>query len=250
MSKLSSSPRRERMLGFQPPAIGEEEIAAVAETLRSGWLTTGPRAAELEQRMAEYLEAEHVLALASGTAALHLALVALGVGPGDEVITTPITWPATANVIVHTGATPVFVDVLDGDLNIDPALVAAAVTEWTKVILPVDLAGQPADLDPLLELGIPIVEDAAHAAESRYRGRKIGSIAEVTCFSLYATKNIAAGEGGLISTNSDEIAQAVLDLQADAPRRRVALRHPGARVQGEPLRRAGDDRALPARQDR
>jgi dTDP-4-amino-4,6-dideoxygalactose transaminase len=201
------------MLGFQPPAIGEEEIAAVAETLRSGWLTTGPRAAELEQRMAEYLEAEHVLALASGTAALHLALVALAVGPGDEVITTPITWPATANVVVHTGATPVFVDVLDGDLNIDPALAAAAVTERTKVILPVDLAGQPADLDPLLELGIPIVEDAAHAAESRYRGRKVGSIAEVTCFSLYATKNIAAGEGGLISTNSDDIAQAVLDLR-------------------------------------
>jgi dTDP-4-amino-4,6-dideoxygalactose transaminase len=213
MSKLSSSPRRERMLGFQPPAIGEEEIAAVAETLRSGWLTTGPRAAELEQRMAEYLEAEHVLALASGTAALHLALVALDVGPGDEVITTPITWPATANVVVHTGATPVFVDVLEGDLNIDPALVAAAVTERTKVILPVDLAGQPADLDPLLELGFPIVEDAAHAAESRYRGRKVGSIAEVTCFSLYATKNIAAGEGGLISTNSHEIAQAVLDLR-------------------------------------
>jgi dTDP-4-amino-4,6-dideoxygalactose transaminase len=213
MSKLSSSPRRERMLGFQPPAIGEEEIAAVAETLRSGWLTTGPRAAELEQRMAEYLEAEHVLALASGTAALHLALVALGVGPGDEVITTPITWPATANVVVHTGATPVFVDVLDGDLNIDPVLAAAAVTERTKVILPVDLAGQPADLDPLLELGIPIVEDAAHAAESRYRGRKVGSIAEVTCFSLYATKNIAAGEGGLISTNSDDIARAVLDLR-------------------------------------
>jgi len=201
------------MLGFQPPAIGEEEIAAVAETLRSGWLTTGPRAAELERRMAEYLEAEHVLALASGTAALHLALVALGVGPGDEVITTSITWPATANVIVHCGATPVFVDVLEGDLNIDPSLVAQAVTERTKAILPVDLAGQPADLDPLLELGIPIVEDAAHAAESRYRGRKIGSIADVTCFSLYATKNIAAGEGGLISTNREDVAQAVLDLR-------------------------------------
>ena len=124
--------------------------------------------------MAEYLEAEHVLALASGTAALHLALVALGIGPGDEVITSPITWPATANVIVHTGATPIFVDVLEDDLNIDPALVAAAVTERTKAVLPVDLAGQPADLDPLLALGIPIVEDAAHAAESRYRGRKIG----------------------------------------------------------------------------
>jgi dTDP-4-amino-4,6-dideoxygalactose transaminase len=206
-------PKRETMLGFQPPAIGEEEIAAVADTLHSGWLTTGPRAAELERRMAEYLEAKHVLALASGTAALHLALVALDVGRGDEVITSPITWPATANVIVHTGATPVFVDVRDADLNIDPARAAEAVTERTKAILPVDLAGQPSDLDPLLELGVPIVEDAAHAAESRYRGRKVGSIAAVTCFSLYATKNIAAGEGGLIATNSDEIAAAVRDLR-------------------------------------
>ncbi|HEU5279186.1 MAG TPA: DegT/DnrJ/EryC1/StrS family aminotransferase [Gaiellaceae bacterium] len=201
------------MLGFQPPAIGEEEIAAVAETLRSGWLTTGPRAAELERRMAEYLEAEHVLALASGTAALHLSLVALGVGPGDEVVTTPITWPATANVVVHTGATPVFVDVRDDDLNIDPALAAAAVTERTKAILPVDLAGQPADLDSLSQLGVPVVEDAAHAAESRYRGRKVGSIADLTCFSLYATKNIAAGEGGLIATNRDDLASAVRDLR-------------------------------------
>src|ERR1044072_71070 len=172
MSKLSSDTRRSSMLGFQPPAIGEEEIAAVAETLRSGWLTTGPSAAELERRMAEYLEAEHVLALASGTAALHLALVALGIGPGDEVITTPITWPATANVVVHTGATPVFVDVRDADLNIDPDLVAAAMTERTKAIMPVDLAGQPADLDPLLALGPPVVEDAAHAAAARYRRRR------------------------------------------------------------------------------
>jgi dTDP-4-amino-4,6-dideoxygalactose transaminase len=201
------------MLGFQPPAIGEEEIAAVAETLRSGWLTSGPRAAELERRMAEFLDAEHVLALASGTAALHLSLVALGVGPGDEVITSPITWPATAHVIVHTGATPVFVDVREADLNIDPARVADAVTERTKVILPVDLAGQPADLDPLLALGLPVVEDAAHSAESRYRGRKVGSIADATCFSLYATKNIAAGEGGLISTNRDDVAAAVRDLR-------------------------------------
>jgi len=213
MSKLSSETRRPTMLGFQPPAIGDEEVAAVTETLRSGWLTTGPRSAELERRMAEYLQAEHVLALASGTAALHLALVGLGVGPGDEVITTTITWPATVNVIVHSGATPVFVDVLPGDLNIDPGLAAEAVTERTKAIVPVDLAGQPADLDPLLELGVPIVEDAAHAAESWYRGRKVGAIADVTCFSLYATKNIAAGEGGLIATNRDEVAQAVRDLR-------------------------------------
>jgi dTDP-4-amino-4,6-dideoxygalactose transaminase len=163
--------------------------------------------------MTEYLEAKHVLALASGTAALHLSLVALGVGPGDEVITTPITWPATANVIVHTGARPVFVDVREADLNIDPAQVADAVTERTKAILPVDLAGQPADLDPLLELGLPVIEDAAHAAESYYRGRKVGSIADATCFSLYATKNIAAGEGGLISTNRGDVAEAVRDLR-------------------------------------
>ena len=204
---------RETQLGFQPPAIGEEEIEAVADALRSGWLTTGPRAALLEERMAEYLEAKHVLAVASGTAALHLALVALGIGEGDEVITTPITWPATANVIVHTGATPVFVDVRDGDLNIDPALVAAAVTERTKAILPVHLAGQPCDLDPLWALDIPVIEDAAHAAEGAYRGRKLGGLSEATCFSLYATKNIAAGEGGLVSTNSDEIAESIRNLR-------------------------------------
>ena len=167
-----------RRIGFQPPAVGDDEIAAVAETIRSGWLTTGPRAAELEERMQAYLEAEHVLAVASGTAAMHLALVALGIGPGDEVITTPITWPATANVVVHTGATPVFVDVRPDDLNVDPELAAAVVTPNTKAILPVDLAGQPCDLDPLLALGLPVIEDAAHATESRYRGRKVGSIAD------------------------------------------------------------------------
>jgi dTDP-4-amino-4,6-dideoxygalactose transaminase len=201
------------MLGFQPPAIGEEEIAAVAETLRSGWLTTGPKAAELERRFAEFVEAEHVLAVASGTAALHLALLAVGVGPGDEVITSPITWPATANVIVHAGATPVFADVRDSDLNIDPEQVAALLTDRTKAILPVDLAGQPADLDPLLAHGIPVVEDAAHAAESAYRGRKVGSMADATCFSHYATKNIAAGEGGLISTNDSAVAEAIQNLR-------------------------------------
>jgi dTDP-4-amino-4,6-dideoxygalactose transaminase len=200
-------------LGFQPPAVGEEEIAAVAETLRSGWLTTGPKAAELEARAAEFLEAKHVLAVASGTAAMHLALVALGVGEGDEVITTPITWPATANVIVHTGATPVFADVRDEDLNLDPARVAELVTDKTKAILPVHLAGQPCDLEPLWALGVPVVEDAAHAFESAYRGRKIGGLSDATCFSLYATKNVAAGEGGLIATNRGDIADAVQELR-------------------------------------
>ena len=205
--------RRATFLSFQPPALDEQEIAAVAETLRSGWLTTGPRTAELEQRMRGYLDAEHVLAVSSCTAALHLSLVALGVGPGDEVITTPLTWPATANVILHCGATPVFADVRDDTLNVDPDRVRELVTARTKAVVPVDLYGQPADLDPLLELGLPLVEDAAHAAEAVYRGRKIGSVADVTCFSLYATKNIAAGEGGLIATDRAEIAAAVDDLR-------------------------------------
>src|SRR5215210_2361318 len=205
--------RRTTMLGFQPPAVGEEEVEAVAETIRSGWLTTGPRAAELERRLAEYLDAKHVLAVSSGTAALHLSLVALGVGAGDEVITSPITWPATANVIVHCGATPVFADVRDFDLNVDPACVADAVTARTTAIVPVHLAGQPCDLDPLWALGIPVVEDAAHAAEARYRGRKLGGLSDATCLSLYATKNIAAGEGGLLATNRDDLAGTVRDLQ-------------------------------------
>jgi dTDP-4-amino-4,6-dideoxygalactose transaminase len=205
--------RRKTFLSFQPPAMGQEEIDAVTETLRSGWLTSGPRAAELERRLAELTRVRHAIALSSGTAALHLSLVGLGIGPGDEVITSPITWPATANVIVHTGARPVFVDVRDDDLNIDSGQVAEAVTARTKTIMPVDLAGQPADLDPLLALGIPVVEDAAHAIEAEYRGRKVGSIATATCFSLYATKNVAAGEGGAVTTDDDDLAEAIRDLR-------------------------------------
>src|SRR6476469_165045 len=154
--------------------------------------------------MRDYLEAKHVLAVSSCTAALHLSLVSLGVGPGDEVITTSLTWPATVNVIVHAGATPVFADVRESDLNIDPERAAELVTPKTKAILPVHLYGQPADMDPLWALGLPVVEDAAHAAESEYRGRKIGGFSPATCFSLYATKSIAAGEGGIVTTNRDD----------------------------------------------
>jgi dTDP-4-amino-4,6-dideoxygalactose transaminase len=211
MQKLSS--KRKTFLSFQPPAVGEEEIEAVAETLRSGWLTTGPRSEELERRFAEYAGARHGIALASGTAAMHLSLLAAGVGPGDEVITSPITWPATGNVVVHCGARPVFVDVRAGDLNIDPDAAASALTERTKAILPVHLAGQPADLDPLLALGLPLIEDAAHATESVYRDRKVGAISLATCFSLYATKNVAAGEGGMVTTDDDEVAASLHNLR-------------------------------------
>jgi dTDP-4-amino-4,6-dideoxygalactose transaminase len=213
-ARTSKSPRtRDSFLGFQPPSIGEEEIAAVSETLRSGWLTTGPRTAELERRFAEYVGAKHALAVTSGTAALHLSLLALGVGPGDEVVTTPITWPATANVIVHAGATPVFADVRGSDLTIDAEDVARRVGPRTKAIVPVHLAGQPADLEPIWALGLPVVEDAAHAVESEYRGRKIGALSDATCFSFYATKNVAAGEGGIITTDRDDVAAAVDDLR-------------------------------------
>jgi dTDP-4-amino-4,6-dideoxygalactose transaminase len=204
--------RRTTPLSFQPPAVGEDEIAAVAETIRSGWLTTGPRTAELERRAAEYLGADEVIAVASGTAAMHLALLALGIGPGDEVITSPITWPATANVVVHAGAKPVFADVRDDDLNVDPERVRELVSERTKAILPVHLAGQPCDMDALWALGLPVVEDAAHAFESAYRGeRRLRS--DASCFSLYATKNVAAGEGGLVATNRDDVAGAIRDLR-------------------------------------
>jgi dTDP-4-amino-4,6-dideoxygalactose transaminase len=209
MQRLSSESRRTTFLGFQPPAIGDEEVDAVAETLRSGWLTTGPRAAELERRFAEYTGAKHALALSSCTAALHLSLLALGVGPDDEVITSPITWPATANVIVHAGATPIFADVRDDDLNIDPARIAGLVSPRTKAIVPVHLAGQPCDLDPIHALGIPVVEDAAHAIESAYRGSKLGGLSAATCFSLYATKNVAGGEGGIVTTDDDGVAAAI-----------------------------------------
>jgi dTDP-4-amino-4,6-dideoxygalactose transaminase len=212
MQKLSSK-RRSTFLSFQPPAIGPEEIAAVKETLESGWLTTGPRAAELERRVAELAGAKHAVALSSGTAAMHLSLAGLGIGPGDEVITSPITWPSTANVVVHLGARPVFVDVREDDLNIDPELAVEAITPRTKALLPVDLAGQPSDLDPLVATGLPVVEDAAHAIEAEYCGRKVGAIARATCFSLYATKNVAAGEGGVVTTDDADLAEAILEYR-------------------------------------
>jgi dTDP-4-amino-4,6-dideoxygalactose transaminase len=205
--------RRRTRLEFQPPALGEEEVEAVAETLRSGWIGPGPKEELLERRVAETLGVRNVVAVSSCTIALELSLLALDVGPGDEVITSPFTWPATANAIAHTGARPVFCDVRDDDLTLDAAAAAELVTDRTRAIVPVHLAGQPADLDAIAELGLPIVEDAAHAFGAASRGRPIGSVGDAACFSLYVTKHVAAAEGGLVVTERDDLADRVRGMR-------------------------------------
>ncbi|MEO6463419.1 MAG: DegT/DnrJ/EryC1/StrS family aminotransferase, partial [Candidatus Eisenbacteria bacterium] len=197
-------------LPFAVPSIGEEEIAAVVRCLRSGWLTTGPVVAEFESAFADYVGAKHALAVNSCTSALHLALEAVGVGPGDEVITSPMTFTATAAVIEHLGARPVLADCDPRTLNVDPAEVAAQVTARTKAVLPVHFAGQACDMDALQaiadEHGLALVEDAAHALPTRHAGRLVGTIGDVTAFSFYVTKTITTGEGGMITTERDDLA--------------------------------------------
>ena len=199
--------KRSEFLPFSPPCVGEEEIAAVVEAMRSDWITTGPGTREFERLFSAAVQAPGTLALNSCTAALHTALVTLGVGPGDEVITTPMTFAASANVIEHVGATPVFADVERDTANIDPERVAAAVTSRTKVILPVHYAGHPVELDTLEAIaksrGITILEDAAHALPASYRGRMIGSGRNPVAFSFYATKNLTTAEGGALTADQD-----------------------------------------------
>ncbi|MFO7654517.1 MAG: DegT/DnrJ/EryC1/StrS aminotransferase family protein [Candidatus Krumholzibacteriia bacterium] len=198
---------REEFLPFSPPDIGEDEIQEVVAALRSGWITSGPRVKRFERDFAETMGAPGALALSSCTAALHLALVLHEVGPGDEVITTPMTFCSTVSVIEHVGARPVLVDVEPDTLNISPAAVAAAVTEQTRAILPVHYAGHPVDLDPIEDLadrhGLVVVEDAAHALPARYRGRMIGSGRNLVAFSFYATKNLTTAEGGMLTGDPD-----------------------------------------------
>jgi dTDP-4-amino-4,6-dideoxygalactose transaminase len=206
-------PRRNEFLLFGAPDIREPEIQEVVETLRSGWLSSGPRCREFEKLFCEYIGCEHAIALNSCTAGLELALEVLGIGPGDEVITTPLTFCATANVIVHRGAKPVFVDVNRETGNIDPEQVPRAITDKTKAILPVHLYGRPCAMDDLMiiarEHGLYVIEDAAHATEAWYRGRKIGTIGDITVYSFYATKNLVTGEGGMLVTNSEIVADEV-----------------------------------------
>lgn len=208
---MPTEQRTKRQVPFFQPDIGAAEIDAVVETLRSGWLTVGPRTQEFEKEFAAALGAKHAIAVNSCTAALHLALDALELKPGDEVITSPITFTATGATIVHAGGRPVLADCTPDTLNLDPADVARKITARTRAIVPVHFAGHPAPMDELLDLarthGLAVVEDAAHALPARYRGRTVGTIGDQTAFSFYATKNLTTGEGGMLTTADDALAE-------------------------------------------
>jgi len=206
-------PKRDNLLVFGSPAIEQPEIDEVVKCLKSGWIGTGPRVNKFENRFKEYIGSKFALALNSCTAALHLAMTVSGVSQGDEVITTPMTFAATANAILHTGARPIFVDVEKETMNIDTNLIEKAITSKTKAILPVHFAGRPCKMDQIMKIAqknnLLVIEDAAHAIEAKYKGKKIGNIGDMTCFSFYVTKNLVTGEGGMVTTNNEEMAKKI-----------------------------------------
>jgi perosamine synthetase len=210
MAAPTSVAPRVPFLPFHVPSIGDEEIAAVVETLRSGWLTTGAKTRQFESEFARYLGVAHAVALNSGTAALHLALEAVGVGEGDEVVVPTMTFAATAEVVAYLKATPVLVDSEPDTLNMDVAAFARAITPRTRAVIPVHFGGQPCEMEPIVEIArrhsIAVVEDAAHSLPASYRGRTVGTIGDVTCFSFYATKTLTTGEGGMATTRRAELA--------------------------------------------
>ena len=204
----NSNPVRNDFLVFGSPKIEQEEIDEVVECLKSGWIGTGPRVNEFENAFCGYIGSKYAIALNSCTAALHLSMLISDVSIGDEVITTPMTFAATANAILHAGAKPIFVDVEKDSMNIDPSLIEKAISPKTKAILPVHFAGRPCNMDHIMEIAqknnLLVIEDAAHAVEAKYKGKKIGNIGDMTCFSFYVTKNLVTGEGGMITTNNEE----------------------------------------------
>jgi len=204
---------REQMLVFGSPLIGQPEIDEVVDCLKSGWLGTGPKVARFEEVFGRYVGAPHALAVNSCTAGLHLAMLAAGLSPGDEVITTPMTFVATANAILHAGGVPVFVDCDRRTGLIDPAAIEAAITPRTRAVVPVHLYGRPCAMDEISRIvekhDLLLVEDAAHAIEAMYHGRKIGTIGDLTSFSFYVTKNVVTGEGGMVTTADPEIAERI-----------------------------------------
>jgi perosamine synthetase len=211
MKNSSVAGTRSSFLNFALPDTDDREVAAVSETIRSGWISSGPRCRQFESDVAAYVGAKHAIAVNSCTAAMHLALEAAGLRPGDEVITSPYTFAATGEVIRYFDARPVLVDVDETFLNIDPARIEAAITPRTRAIIPVHLAGYPAEMDAIMEIarrrGIAVIEDAAHALPTSYKGKMVGTIGDATCLSFYATKTLTTGEGGMILTNRDDWAE-------------------------------------------
>jgi len=204
------SPVRDTFLPFSTPSIGDDEINEVVDTLRSGWLTTGPKAQRFEERFAEYVGTSHAVAVSSCTAALHLSLLAVGCGPGDEVIVPDLTFPATVNAVVHTGARPVLGDVDASTWNLTPAEIERRISPRTKAVIPVHFGGLPCELDGIYDLArerdIRVVEDCAHAVGAEYKGKLIGSTPGPNAFSFYANKNLTTAEGGMITTDDHEVA--------------------------------------------
>ncbi|MBI5233267.1 MAG: DegT/DnrJ/EryC1/StrS family aminotransferase [Deltaproteobacteria bacterium] len=199
---------KDRFIVFGAPYIGDDEVAEVVSTLRSGWLGTGPKVARFEEEFKRYKAAEHATALSSCTAALHLSLIASGIGHGHEVITTPMTFAATVNAIIHTGATPVLADIDPLTMNIDPIEIERRITQRTKAILIVHFAGRPCDMDQIVRIadryGLVLIEDSAHAIEAEYKGKGTGRFGRFGCFSFYVTKNLTTAEGGMVIAKDDE----------------------------------------------
>ena len=226
-------PVRATLLPYGRQLVDEADIQAVVEVLRSDWLTTGPKVAEFEEALAARVGAKHAVSFSSGTAALHGAAFAAGLNAGDEAITTPMTFAATANCILYQRATPVFVDVSRDTLNLDPDQLEKKITAKTRAIFPVDFGGHPADLAPIMEIarrrGLRVIEDACHALGAEYHGRRVGSIADMTVFSFHPVKHITTGEGGMVATNDPELAETLRrfrnhGISSDARQRQSAGR--------------------------
>ncbi|MFZ3131519.1 MAG: DegT/DnrJ/EryC1/StrS family aminotransferase [Desulfosporosinus sp.] len=209
---------RKEFLPYGLPLIEEDDIAEVVASLKSNWITKGPKTMEFEKRFAAYVGAKYAVAVNSCTAALHLSLVAAGIGEGDEVITTPMTFASSASVIIHAGAKPVFADIDPVLLNIDVHEIKKKITPQTKAIIPVHLAGHPCEMDELMTLAkehnLFVLEDAAHAVYSKYKGQMVGSIGNATAFSFYATKNLTTGEGGMVTTDDQALADKIRVLSS------------------------------------
>lgn len=206
-------PTRKNFLVFGKPDIGQEEIQEVVDSLKKGWLGTGPKVAKFEELIKKSVGAKYAMAVNSATAGLHLSLVVCGLGPGDEVITSPLTFAATANVIEHVGATLKLADIDRYSMNIDPQEIEKKITKKTKAIIPIHIAGRPANMDQILKIAkknnLKIIEDAAHAFGAKYRGKNIGSLGNLTVFSFYVTKNLTTGEGGMVTTDNKEFADLI-----------------------------------------